>query len=69
MAAKFVNIDRDTPLPQPPDLRDWVKADDMVHFIIDAVDALNPGFARVNERGTGSAQCPPSTMLGLLIYS
>ena len=69
MAAKFVNIDRDTPLLLPPDLRDWVKPDHMVHFIIDAVDALNLGAARVNERGTGSAQYPPAMMLGLLIYS
>ena len=69
MAAKFVNIDRDTPLLLPPDLRDWVKADHMVHFIIDAVDALDLSSARVNERGTGSAQYPPSMMLGLLIYS
>lgn len=69
MAAKFVNIDRDTPLLLPPDLRDWVKADHMVHFVMDAVDALDLGRARVNERGTGSAQYPPSMMLGLLIYS
>jgi hypothetical protein len=27
MAIRFVNIDRDTPLLLPPDLRDWVPAD------------------------------------------
>ena len=69
MAAKFVNVDRDTQLLLPPDLRDWVKPDHMVHFIIDAVDALNLSAARVNARGTGSAQYPPAMMLGLLIYS
>lgn len=69
MAAKFVNIDRDTPLLLPPDLRDWVGADHMVHFIMDAVEALDLSAARVNDRGTGSAQYPPSMMLGLLIYS
>jgi transposase len=69
MAAKFVNIDRDTPLLLPPDLRDWVGADHMVHFIMDAVEALDMSRVRVNERGTGSAQYPPSMMLGLLIYS
>ena len=37
MAAKFVNIDHDTPLLLPPDLRDWVGPDHMVHFIMDAV--------------------------------
>jgi transposase len=69
MAAKFVNIDRDTPLLLPPDLRDWVGADHMVHFIMDAVEALDLSAARVNDRGTGSAQYPPAMMLGLLIYS
>ena len=68
MAAKFVPIDHDTPLLLPPDLRDWVEPDHMVHFIMDAVDALDLSTARVNERGTGSAQYPPSMMLGLLIY-
>jgi transposase len=68
MAAKFVNIDHDTPLLLPPDLRDWVEPDHMVHFIMDAVGALDLSTARVNERGTGSAQYPPSMMLALLIH-
>jgi transposase len=68
MAAKFVNIDHDTPLLLPPDLRDWVEPDHMVHFIMDAVGTLDLSTARVNERGTGSAQYPPSMMLALLIH-
>lgn len=68
MGAKFVNIDHDTPLLLPPDLRDWVGPNHMVHFIMDAVAALDLRTARVNERGTGSAQYPPSMMLSLLIY-
>jgi len=40
----------------------------MVHFIMDAVDALDLSRARINQRGTGNAQYPPSMMLGLLIY-
>jgi transposase len=69
MAAKFVNIDHNTPLLLPPDLRDWISKDHMVHFIMDAVDALDLSSAKINTRGTGSAQYPPSTMLALLIYS
>lgn len=69
MAARFVNVDHDTPLLLPPNLRDWVPADHMVHFIMDAVAALDLSAARVNERGTGSAQYPPAMMLALLIYS
>lgn len=52
----------------PPDLRDWVPAGHMVHFIMEAVGALNLEQARLNARGSGDAQYPPSMMLGLLIY-
>ena len=67
--AKFVNIDRDTPLLLPPDLRDWVPADHLVHFVLDAVQLLDVSSAPVNERGTGSEQYPPAMLLGLLVYS
>ena len=66
---KFVNIDRDTPLLRPPDLSDWVPADHLVHFVIDAVAELDLSAAAVNERGTGSEQYPPGLLLGLLVYS
>ncbi len=69
MAARFVNIDHDTPLLLPPDLREWVPTDHLVHFIMDAVAQIDVGAARVNVRGTGDAQYPPTMMLGLLIYS
>jgi transposase len=41
----------------------------LVHFVIDAVEQLDVRAARVNDRGTGSEQYPPSMLLGLLIYS
>lgn len=69
MAARFVNIDHDTPLLLPPDLRQWVPRDHLVHFILDAVGELDLRGARINERGSGSEQYPPRMMLGLLIYS
>jgi len=69
MAAKFVHVDHDTPLLLPPDLRDWIPKGHMVHFVMDAVDALDLSAVKINERGTGSAQYPPATMLSLLIYS
>jgi transposase len=68
MPARFVNIDHNTPLLLPPDLRDWIAPDHMVHFIMDAVAALDLSVAHINERGTGRAQYPPTMMLGLLIY-
>jgi len=68
MAAKFVNIARDTPMLLPPDLRDWVGEDDLVHFVIEATERLPLDYFRVNERGSGSAQMPPHMMLALLVY-
>jgi transposase len=64
-----VNVDHDTPLLLPPDIRQWVPKKHLVHFIMDAVAELDLRQARVNERGTGDEQYPPATMLGLLIYS
>jgi transposase len=69
MGPRFVNIDRDTPLLLPPNLREWVPADHLVHFILDAVDALDLHRIKVNTRGTGSEQYPPHLLLALLIYS
>jgi transposase len=68
MSARFVNVDRNTPMLLPPDLRDWVQDDDLVHFVADALAVLDLSCAKVNERGTGDRQYPPSMMLGLLIY-
>lgn len=69
MPARYVTVDRETPMLLPPDLRDWVPADHLVHFVIDAIGELDVRMARVNEQGSGSEQYPPAMMLGLLIYS
>lgn len=68
MAARFVTVNRNTPMLLPPDLRDWIGEDDLVHFVIEAVERLPLEAFKVNHRGTGSAQMPPHVMLALLIY-
>src|SRR5882672_5992470 len=68
MSARFVNLDRQTPMLLPCDLRDWVPVDHIVHFILDAVEQLPLTHFHVNHRGTGSQQYPPAMMLALLIY-
>jgi len=68
MGPRFVNIDRDTPLFLPPSLQDWVPADHLARFVVDAVEAMNLRQVKVNTRGTGDAQYPPSLLLSLLIY-
>jgi transposase len=66
---KYINVDRDTPMLLPPDLREWVSGDDLVHFVIDAIEGMRIEKFKVNKRGTGNAQYPPRMMLALLIYS
>jgi transposase len=68
MSARFVNLDRHTPMFLPCDLRDWIPEDHPVHFILDAVEQLPLAHFHVNHRGTGSPQYPPAMMLALLIY-
>ncbi len=68
MSMRFVNVDRDQRLLLPPDLREWIPKDDLVHFVIEAVEKLDVRSFKVNTRGTGSPQYPPHMMLSLLIY-
>lgn len=68
MSARFVNIDRETPMLLPVDLREWVRGDDLAHFIVEAVEGLDTGVAAINERGSGSEQFPPAMMMGVLLY-
>lgn len=63
-----MNIDRETSMLLPPDLRDWIPEDSMVHLIIETVETLDIQKFWVNEGGSGCAQYPPSMMLSLLIY-
>ncbi len=50
-------------------MREWVPEGHLVHFILDAVAEPDLSRAKINQRGTGSEQYPPSMMLGLLIVS
>jgi transposase len=68
MGARFVNVDRDTIMLLPPSIQEWLDPDDMVHFVIDAVETMELPQLEVNHRGSGSPQYPPKMMLTLLLY-
>ena len=65
---RFIQSDRSQPFLMPPDLREWVPKDDLVHFIIEAVERVDMQKFAVNHSGSGSAQYDPRMMLALLIY-
>ncbi len=64
----FVQADPNQPLLLPIDLREWVPADDMVHFVLEAVEQVPLARFQVNKRGSGSKQYHPRMMLALLVY-
>jgi transposase len=68
MAERFVNIDRETPMLLPPDLREWVAENELARFVLEAVELSDLRGARVNGRGSGSAQYPPGMMMAVLVY-
>ncbi len=53
----------------PPCLQDWLPEGHLAHFVVETVNQLPLHGFRVNKRGTGNAQFPPSMMLSLLIYN
>jgi|SRR5580704_3499788 transposase len=69
MAARFVTVDYDTPLFLPPNLRDWVPAGHLAHFVLESIAEMDLRQIRVNERGSGCPQYPPRMLLALLVYS
>jgi transposase len=68
MKPNYVSVDRQTPMLLPVDLRDWVRPDDMVHFVIQVIEDMTLPSLHVNHRGSGSPQFPPKMMLSLLVY-
>ena len=66
--ANFIPYDRTQTLLLPPDLRDWIPDDDLVHFIIEAVERVDIRDFQVNWVGSGKAQYHPRMMLALLVY-
>jgi len=66
--ARFKTIDRDTPMLLPADMREWIPENDLVHFVLSAVEAVPLEEFKINDRGSGSKEYPPHMMLALLIY-
>ena len=53
VSTRLVNVDRYTPMLLPPDLRDWIPEDDMVHLVSEAVEGMRLCKLRVHRRGSG----------------
>ena len=68
MPQRFRTIDRNTPLAAALDLRDWVTQDDLVRFVIHAVERLPLSAFPISSKGCGAERHPPHMMSALLTY-
>jgi transposase len=71
VAFNFVACDRDQELLLPPSLREWLPADHLAWFVIDAVEELDLGafYADYRGDGWGRAAFDPKMMVALLLYA
>jgi transposase len=65
----YMPFDREQPFLLQPDLKDWLPADDIAHFIVAAVERVRLGAFHTNARPSGKPQYHPRLMLALLVYS
>ncbi len=68
MGTRFKPVDRDQPLLLPYDLKEWLPANHIVHFTIEAAAMVPVSRFVVNERGSGDEQYHPHMLLALLLY-
>ena len=71
MAQNFLPCDREQDLLLPPSLREWLPADHLAWFVLDAVDELELSafYDAYREDGWGRAAFEPAMMVALLLYA
>ena len=68
MSNQFREIDRSQPITLPGNLEGWLDGNDLAHFIVEVVEALDTRAIEAAYRGGGSAPYPPKMLLALLFY-
>jgi transposase len=71
MAQNFIESRREQGFLLPPDVRDWLGADRLAWFVIDAVEQMDlSGFyAAYRADGHGRAAYEPSLMVGVILFA
>ena len=71
MAHDFRCPERRQTFLLPPDMRDWLPEDDIVHLILDAVALMDLAAFEATHKLGGAGQAPfaPSMLLSVLIYA
>jgi transposase len=68
MSDRFVAADRETPMLMAPSLQDWLRADHLARFVVEAVERLDLRTVENSYAGRGELAYRPKILLALLIY-
>jgi transposase len=68
VSHQFREIDRSQPIILPGNLEGWLDDNDLAHFIVEVVEALDTHEIEAAYHGGGSAPYPPKMLLALLFY-
>jgi transposase len=71
MPQNFIECDREQELLLPPSLREWLPAEHLAWYVIDAVAEmdLEPFYSAYRADGWGRAAFDPQMMVALLLYA
>ena len=71
MPQNFIEGCREQGFLLPPDVRDWLPADHLAWFVIDAVEGmdLSAFYAAYRADGHGRAAYEPSLMVAVILYA
>ena len=71
MSQNFIESGREQGFLLPPDVRDWLEADHLAWFVIDAVEQMDLSAFYVAYRadGHGRAAYEPSLMVAVILYA
>jgi transposase len=71
MAQNFIGCDREQELLLPPSLREWLPAEHLAWFVLDAVAEMDLAafYAGYRDDGWGRAAHDPAMMVALFVYA
>jgi transposase len=71
MGYNFKSVDRETAYLLPPNMREWLPANHLAWFVVDAVESLDleKFYSAYRSDGWGRAAYEPKMMTALLMYS
>jgi transposase len=70
MDPKFINPDRETPLPFPTNMEEWLPEGHLARFVVDIVNRLDLSdiYATYSEQTKGQKAYDPKMMVSLIFY-